>query len=315
MKWLLTARLGERSGSRNKKARALRLRGAIDICSNKAKLGGAASHETGCKVSLSTPKQAAAQALPWGLIDRRPLVIAHRGGANLWAENSLFGFRQAVRSGFRDFEIDVHGTRDGELVVIHDATIDRTTNGHGQVRDLNLHQLRAFQLTGTDETVPLLRDVLAFFRDHGARAIVEVKFSTSLPDHDDLCRALVDEVVGAGMLPYVTVSAFSWESLQRLQNFCPSLGLTAVLSARELRERGGIHSVAAQAVELGAADLGLEWTAATRNAAEVLHRSGMRLGVWTPNETEEIVELASRGVDWVITDSPDVALDALETLQ
>ena len=180
-------------------------------------------------MSLSTPNQAAAQALPWGLIDRRPLVIAHRGGANLWAENSLFAFRQAVRSGFRDFEIDVHGTRDGELVVIHDATIDRTTNGHGEVRDLNLKQLRTFQLNGTDETVPLLRDVLAFLRDSGARAIVEVKFSASLPDHDDLCRVLVDEVVGAGMLPHVTVSAFSWASLKTLQNLCPGLGLTAVL--------------------------------------------------------------------------------------
>jgi glycerophosphoryl diester phosphodiesterase len=144
---------------------------------------------------------------------------------------------------------------------------------------------------------------------------VEVKFSASLPDHDDLCRVLVDEVVGAGMLPHVTVSAFSLASLKRLQNLCPGLGLTAVLSARELRERGGIHSAVAQAVELGAADLGLEWTAATRNAADVLHRSGKRLGVWTPNEAEAIIELASRGVDWIITDSPDVASSALETLQ
>lgn len=257
--------------------------------------------------------QAPVHALPWGVSDGRPLVVAHRGGADLWPENSLAAFESALAFGFRDFEIDVHGTREGKLVVVHDATVDRTTDGRGRIRDFSLEELRRFKLVGTDgEPVPLLADVLSLFKKSGARAIVEVKFAGDLPEHDDLCRALVSEITRAGMADEVTISAFHWESLATLRAVSPTIGITAVVSARGVSSRGGIEAVAADAAALGAEDLALEWTAATSYFVDVVHRSGMRLGVWTPNEADAIRQLAELGIDWIITDRPDLALRALE---
>src|SRR5688572_6883761 len=91
----------------------------------------------------------------------RPLVAAHRGGAALWPENSLTAFRGAIALGIDALEFDVHLTADGEVVVIHDATLDRTTTGRGAVRGATLAQIRTFRLVDragvpTTETVPTL---------------------------------------------------------------------------------------------------------------------------------------------------------------
>ncbi|MBI4560644.1 MAG: glycerophosphodiester phosphodiesterase family protein, partial [Candidatus Rokubacteria bacterium] len=99
-----------------------------------------------------------------GLAEPRPgpaLVAAHRGGALLWPENSLLAFRNAIALGADFLEVDAHPSRDGELVVIHDPTLDRTTTGAGAVRDRSLAELRALRLKDkdgkvTDQTIPTL---------------------------------------------------------------------------------------------------------------------------------------------------------------
>ncbi len=95
-----------------------------------------------------------------------PLFAAHRGGALLWAENSLLAFRNALALGADFLELDVHLTRDGEVVVIHDATLDRTTTGTGPVRERTLAELRAVRLKDRggavlEESVPTLDQVVA----------------------------------------------------------------------------------------------------------------------------------------------------------
>src|SRR5882672_10189082 len=94
------------------------------------------------------------------------LLAAHRGGALLWPENSLLAFRNAVALGADFIEFDVHLSREGEVMVIHDPTLDRTTNGQGAVRDRTVAELKALRLKDragvvTGETVPTLDEVIA----------------------------------------------------------------------------------------------------------------------------------------------------------
>ena len=98
-------------------------------------------------------------------------IIGHRGARNLWAENSLGGFRRTAQLGVDAVELDLHLSQDGEIVVIHDPLLERTTNGHGPVSDHSLEALTRLRLRDTiDETIPTLAQVLDLFEPTRARA-------------------------------------------------------------------------------------------------------------------------------------------------
>lgn len=101
-------------------------------------------------VLVATPEAQAAPPNPW--LDLRVMNMAHQGGENEAPSNTLYAFKRTAALGADLLELDVHATKDGELVVIHDATVDRTTNGTGRVRDLTLAQVRA--LDAAEEFVP-----------------------------------------------------------------------------------------------------------------------------------------------------------------
>jgi glycerophosphoryl diester phosphodiesterase len=252
--------------------------------------------------------QGSTAPLRWADVARQACIVAHRGAGGLWPENSLLAFNRALAAGYRVFEIDVQGTRDHDLVVIHDSTVDRTSDGTGNVRELSTAQLGHLKLRGTHgEPIPLLNIVLALLRRHGAACILEVKFRTDAPEHDALCRRMVDAIAHADMLEATTISAFAWPSLVTLKRLAPGLNLTAVASARGLKDRGGLSATIAAAAELGVGDLALEWTAVEAGTAAAVHAHGLSLGVWTPNERGDIARMISSDVDWIITDRPDLA--------
>ena len=109
-----------------------------------------------------------------------PQYVVHRGGAALWPENSLLAFRNAIALGSRMLECDVHGTADGGVAVIHDASLDRTTDARGPVGDRTVAELRGVRLRGpdgrlTDEWVPTLDEALALAAPAGITFLVEIK--------------------------------------------------------------------------------------------------------------------------------------------
>ena len=129
-----------------------------------------------------------------------PLVIAHRGDSAHRPENTLASFASALEIGAAYAEFDVHLTRDGEVVVIHDATLDRTTNGHGAVRGLTLAEIRRFSAgypgrfgsTYAGERVPTLGEVLGLLRDR-ALAMIEIKPAAVTDDAEGGIEAHVVE--------------------------------------------------------------------------------------------------------------------------
>ena len=238
-----------------------------------------------------------------------PAIAAHRGGARLWPENTLTAFRGAIGRGVDLVELDVHQTRDGEVVVIHDPTLDRTTTGHGAVGGFAWAELGAVTIRGTaDERLPRLAEVLAVLRPSSVGLLLEIKSAPGggrYPGVEERVLALLE---AAQMTDRTRVMAFDWAILERLRALSPTVRLTGLLAHQGVERLGGVEGVAPRIRALGGNDLGIERTLLTPEAVRAAHQAGLTIGVWTVNDDEELRRALSAGVDYVTTDRPDLAL-------
>ena len=260
---------------------------------------------------------------PWVARARRAgdrlTVFAHRGGAGLAPENTRGAFRQAAALGVDGCELDVRLSKDGEVVVIHDATLDRTTDADGPVSALTAAELGArrrwaslrqadagFPWRGRGEGVPRLADVLA---DHPALPfIIEVK-----GDDPAVASAATAVVARAGALDRVCFGGFADVTLAAVRAAQP----TACTSAATEEIRRALYKsyvwwplgrVPYQRVP-GAGDVqGGTRVVSPRFVRQALAAPACVLHVWTVNTPEDIARLKAWGVDGVITDRPDMAI-------
>ena len=240
-----------------------------------------------------------------------PLLAAHRGGSLLWPENSLLAFKNALALGADFIEFDVHLSRDGEVVVIHDATLDRTTTGTGPVRDRPLAELKALRLkdrsgTVTHESVPALDEVTAVAAQAKRRMLLEIKVDPAkarYPAIEEKVMAILDR---HGMVASTVVMSFEAPTWRRIRELRPEVATCALYSARMLRRSG----LAAELVLLKAAGIGyigVEYTAVDAAAVAEAQRAGVGLGAWTVNDAGDMKRMIEAGVTILITDQPDVA--------
>ena len=243
------------------------------------------------------------------------LLAAHRGGALLWPENSLLAFRNAVALGADFIEFDVHLSKDGELMVIHDPTLDRTTSGSGPVKDRTAAELKALRLkdgTGavTEETVPTLDEVAAVAALGKRRMLLEIKVDPSrarYPGIEEKVLAILDR---HGMAGSTVVMAFDAPTWRRVRELRPDVATCALYSARML----GRTSLAAELEALRSAGvrfIGIEHTVVDAAAVAQARAAGIGLGAWTVNDAAAMKRLIDAGVAILITDQPDVAKTVL----
>jgi glycerophosphoryl diester phosphodiesterase len=158
----------------------------------------------------------------------RPEIIAHRGAhrgrSGQLPENTLAAFRKAVDLGADRLELDVQMTRDGELVVIHDETVDRTTNGTGRVADLTLAEIRALD-AGQGEQVPTFAEVLQFAAAAGVPLMPEAKSPHLYPGLEE---KMVEQVVGAGYVEQTVIQSFDGATLERIRTLNPDISVCAL---------------------------------------------------------------------------------------
>ena len=264
----------------------------------------------------NTTKTERAAALPVASA-RRTLVMAHRGGAGLWPENTAHAFRQAVALGVDVLEMDLHGTADGALVVIHDATVERTTNGAGRVNSLTLAELkrldagyrwtadggRTYPFRGRGINVPTLSEVLEEF----PRARLNIDIKQAQPSLvKSFCRVLVE----SGAKERVTVASFSSDTLAEFRRECPEVRTSASMDevfalGSALQSGQGIAAAGAHTrlVQVPERAFGSGWLTAELVAAA--HQGGVELHVWTINEESTMRRLLALGVDGIMTDYPD----------
>lgn len=250
------------------------------------------------------------------------LVFAHRGGTNLAPENTLDAFRHAARLGADVLELDVRATSDGELVVMHDASLDRTTDGSGKVGDINLAELKkldagfrwspdnlqTFPFRGKGVTVPTLQEVFDAFP--GKRFNIEPK-QGSPAMVKSLCLILRERK----LTERVIVGSFSQTALDEFRRECAEVATSA--SPSEVSKflamyKSGLsenYRPAMQALQIPPSVGGLEIV--TKEFVEAAHRKNLKVHVWTINETAQMKRLIEMGVDGIMTDYPDRLLALL----
>jgi glycerophosphoryl diester phosphodiesterase len=252
----------------------------------------------------------------------RVLVIAHRGGAGLWPENTLYAFERASASGVDVIETDVRATADGELVVFHDESVGRTTDGTGQVGSMTLAELkrldaahrfspdggRTFPLRGQGVNVPTLREVFAAL----PRMRFNIEPKQGAPSlAAPLCRLIREH----DMTDRVLVASFSGTTLEEFRRVCPevatsaSTGEVATFLALQRAGLAASYTPAMQALQVperaGAVSL------LTRDFVHAAHGRNLRVHAWTINDESDMRRLLDLGLDGIMTDYPDRLLKLL----
>ena len=236
-------------------------------------------------------------------------IFAHRGASGTAPENTLEAFELAARMGAHGVELDVHLTRDGELVVTHDERIDRVSDGAGFVKDLTLKELKALHFNRTHPEyagarIPTLREVFQLLKPTGLEINIELKNSwIPYPGLEE--RTL--EAVARDFAPErVIFSSFSHASMVRVKQLDSAMRCGLLYDASLVRP--WVYALA-----LGMDALHPMYTEVITPGGEcaAAHRAGIRVHTWTVNGAEEIRAVLKEGADIVITNYPDLALRCL----
>lgn len=238
-----------------------------------------------------------------------PIVEAHRGASAAFPENTLRAFRAALAAGARWAELDVHECADGELVVMHDPKVDRTTNGQGAIAELSLAELRrldAGSWRGAEfagEPVPTLEEVLALLHAAGACLNVEVK-RFARPAAAARLAGLLHAYAPGGGSAHV-VSSFDLEALLQVRAEDGRIPLAFLSSGC-----GGV----ATAIEHGFPWVHLHTGAVNPDTMAAAYAAGLRVMAWTLDRPERFAHYARLGVDKVCTNRPADMLAARAAL-
>jgi glycerophosphoryl diester phosphodiesterase len=252
---------------------------------------------------------------------RSPYAFAHRGGALRWPENTLLAFASAAELGITHIETDIHLTSDGHFVCFHDATLERTTNGRGQVADYTLDELRrldagyqfteggGFPYRGADVRIPTLEEALAL--DPALRLNLEVK-----PPDPTLARRVWELIEHHGVHDRVLVASAHDEVTQAFRAI--ARGRVATSPGRKGAMRFWAHALTGtwrnavfpfDALQIPPRFKGID--VISPRFIEAARYHGIEVHVWTINDPDEMAALARAGVDAIMTDLPDVLLEVL----
>ena len=234
---------------------------------------------------------------------RRPRVVAHRGNSAVAPQNTRAAFESAALAGADSLEIDVRLTMDGEVVVLHDDTVDATTNGSGKLADLELREVRLldagswFSPAYAGQRVPTFAEVTDLLRARpGLDLLLEVKGAWSAQE----VRRLTGPLREAGLADRTVAQSFWPETVAALRDADPGLRRGLLVTAAR-------DDLVARCRELDVVMCNPQGTVLRDDPDVVrrLHDAGLATAVWTLNEPEHWAAAVALGVDEIITDRPD----------
>lgn len=235
-------------------------------------------------------------------------IISHRGGALLWPENSRIACEQTVALGCGQLQVDVHLSRDGEVVVIHDATLDRTTDGAGPVAARSWDELRRLRLKDTPEqSILLLREVIGILAPSAVTLRLEIKQDASGHPYDRFAEHVDAVLRGKDFIDRTIVTGFHPDALQNFAAASPGRRLAWLVDGATLG-RIGVPSVIEQATRFGFPTVGLRWSLVDQAAIEAIRASGLALCLFGCNDLAGIEAAVALGADEIMTDRPDLAM-------
>lgn len=245
----------------------------------------------------------------------RARVIAHRGFSGIAPENTMAAFRKAIDAGADMFELDVLLSKDGRVVVIHDDTLERTTDGEGPVSARTLEELRSldagswFNPAFAGESIPTLEETLELAQD---RILVNIEIKTEAVT-DEAHRGIVDKTLELvrrlEMMDQIVISSFDPRALAHARALEPDVKTASLFNA-ELQEDLSPEEVMAEVSSNG---FNLSCKQVHESIIEACHRLGRPVAVYTVNEIPEMKRVLDLGVDAIFTDYPDRLLEVLGT--
>lgn len=255
--------------------------------------------------------------------DHTPLVFAHQGGENLRPSNTLLAFQYAVELGADVLDTDMHLTQDGVLVLMHDETVDRTTDGTSAIRDLTLKEIKqldagyrfslddgqTFPYRGQGLTVPTLEELFTAFPDK--RFGIEIKQTPP-----EVAVPFCATIRKYQMQGQVLVSSFRQENMDAFRKECPEVATSAtedeVRAFFVLNMLGLADVLTPDYSSLQVPETSGNLQILTPSFVAAAHRRGLAVQPWTINEAEDLQRILALGVDGINTDNPDQLLGMLK---
>jgi glycerophosphoryl diester phosphodiesterase len=252
------------------------------------------------------------------------LVFAHRGGGGLYPENTLEAFRYSVEMKVDVLELDVHATSDGKLVVFHDSSVDRTTNGAGKIKEITLEELKkldaAFQLStddgqsfpfrGKNIAIPTLEEVF--------NAFPEMTFNIEPKQSEpSIVKPLCSQLREKKMVSKAIVGSFNQAVIDEFRQECPEVATSASPSEGSefiAYQKSGLsqsYTPLMQALQVPEQIAGVPIV--TQDFVESAHKLNLKVHVWTINEIVDMQRLIELKVDGIMTDYPDRLLELLSS--
>lgn len=236
------------------------------------------------------------------------LIVGHRGARNLWPENSLSGFRNLLTLPIEAVEFDVHLTDAGELLVIHDPTLDRTTDRAGPVRALGRGERHDVALKGSDgEGIPILEEVLLLFKDSSIELQVELKADARRVPYAGLEAKATSMLDDMGLAHRTLLTSFNPDVLATVRRVAPHMRTLLSFYRGSTERLGLVASIGAALAVADVVDVEMSLLAAEWEVITGIVPLD-RLGVWTPNSQEDLAYWLAKGLRNVTTDRPDLAL-------
>lgn len=243
-------------------------------------------------------------------------LVAHRGGSALAPENTLAAFRNALRHPIDAVELDVQMSRDGRLIVFHDNTVERLTNGTGNILDLDFADLRRLNAAAHfpggwpgPQQIPTLREVLELAK---GRTKVYIEIKTSKRDdvtgrYPHIVEPVIDDVRAMDMREQVYLISFDWQVLPEIKALEPHLPVGALVSKDIWNPAMGPFETLTTLVQ----SLGFDWINLDQKLyapgmAAITHANGLKIGLWTVNRLDDLRRFAADGVDSLTSDHPEL---------
>ncbi len=235
----------------------------------------------------------------------KTLILAHRGASGYAPENTMEAFELAAKMGADGIELDVHFTADGEVVVLHDEKIDRTSNGQGLVTDYTLAELKTFDFgyhfNGEQRKgvkIPTLDEVYELVAPLGM--IVNVEIKSTNPDIVKACDIIAERY---GMRDKVIYSSFNHFQIQKAKEVIENAFIAPLYNFNMLNPWNYCLDIGAKATHPRDRQIRL-----LPNYVKNCHDRGIRVHTWTANTEEDIAFLLDAGVDAIITNYPDIGI-------
>ena len=235
-------------------------------------------------------------------------IFAHRGFSGKYPENTMLAFEKAVEIGVDGIELDVHLTKDNEIVIIHDEDIKRTCDGEGLVKDMTLEELRKFDASATFRGqygfcgIPTLREYFELVKD--TPIITNIELKTGVYEYHTIEQRVIDMVREFGLSDKIIFSSFNHFTVKRCEEIAPEI-------KRGFLTGDWLYDFGKYTAERNVQCCHPWHISLSEETIKEMHDAGCEINTWTVNEYEDIKKLSAWGVDSLIGNFPDRMIEVL----